>query len=545
MNNPTLFLNLQVIDPASESSGATAFLALDGTIISIGDLAEVKTHPAAQGASVVDLGGRFVLPGFIDPHAHPLMYGQMMDWVDIGPAMAQDIPAIIKILKAIDAQMPAGLPLRAFGYEHRNLTEGRHPNRWDVDQISTTREIYIMNASGHGGVVNSIVLENNNINRTTKDPSGGRFERDEENEPSGVLWDAACDILTGKNGVKLKDHGPNFHLPDSLEILTSQLIQAEEDFWSHGTTTIGDAQVSKREYDVYKFAQEQQLLNCRYTLFITSALLDEAETLRSSTFLDGQFLIANGIKLYADGTLGGWTAYFPEGYAVDKARKGQLYHSSEDYERLFLEAGKKGFHIATHAQSPTAIGMVISATKKLRELGYKTFDNREIIVRIEHCGLPSSAQSEELAELGIVAVAQPLHHHNWGDGVVTAVGEAIGGRFNPLGEFIRTGTRFALSSDAPVAKPRPFETIAAAIDRRTVHGTHMGDQNLSIDLKEAIIAHTMGGAVALGREGSIGSLEVGKFADFVLLEVDPLSLDIETLRSLQVSETWINSRRIY
>lgn len=545
MNQSTLFINLQVIDPASQLGGATAILTDDGKIIAIGDTAEVQAHPAAQGADIVDLGQRFVVPGFIDPHAHPLMYGQMMDWVDVGPSKAQDIPEIIKILKLVDAQMPAGLPLRAFGYEHRNLAEGRHPNRWEIDQISTTREIYIMNASGHGGVVNSIVLESNNIDRSTKDPAAGRFERNEDNEPTGVLWDAACDILTGADGVKLKDHGPNFHLPDSLETLTKQLIQAEVDFASHGTTTIGDAQVSRREYDVYKFAQEKQLLNCRYTFYLTSALLAESEELRSTPFLDGQFLIANGIKLYADGTLGGWTAYFPEGYAVDKERKGQLYHTSEDYERLFLEAGEKGFHIATHAQSPTAIGMVIAATKKLRELGYKTYDGREIVVRIEHCGLPSSAQSAELAELGIVAVAQPLHHHNWGDGVVTAVGEAMGGRFNPLGEFVRSGTKFALSSDAPVAKPRPFETMAAAIDRRTVHGNQMGDQNLAINLTKALFAHTMGGAIALGREDSIGSLEVGKFADFVVLEVDPFSLDIEALRSLEVSETWINSRRIY
>ena len=187
MNQSTLFINLQVIDPASQLGGATAILTDDGKIIAIGDTAEVQAHPAAQGADIVDLGQRFVVPGFIDPHAHPLMYGQMMDWVDVGPSKAQDIPEIIKILKLVDAQMPAGLPLRAFGYEHRNLAEGRHPNRWEIDQISTTREIYIMNASGHGGVVNSIVLESNNIDRSTKDPAAGRFERNEDNEPTGVL----------------------------------------------------------------------------------------------------------------------------------------------------------------------------------------------------------------------------------------------------------------------------------------------------------------------------------------------------------------------
>ncbi len=545
MTSTKIFTNLIVTDPSSSADGSTAILVESGEIRAMGTLEEFKQQLQNQVVETIDLGGKFVLPGFVDPHAHPLMYGQMMDWINVGPQEANGIPQIIEILKRADIELPLGAPLRAFGYEHRNLSEGRHPTRWDLDQIGSVREIYVMNASGHGGVVNSLVLESNQISENSVNPAGGRFERDKQGVPTGVIWDAACDILTGADGVKLSNHAPNFHLPDSLEVLTKQLLQAETDFVSHGTTSIGDAQVSKREFDVYRNAYLQKRTKCRYSFYLTSALLDEAISLKEDSFIDDVFMTFNGIKLYVDGTLGGWTAYFPEGYEVDKSRTGQLYHSQEDYQRLFLEAGKKGFHIATHAQSPTALGMVIDATRALRSLDYKAFDGGEIIVRIEHCGLPLTSQSKEFAELGIISVSQPLHHHNWGDGVVTAVGATLGGRFNPLGEFVREGVSFALSSDAPVAKPRPFEAIAATIDRRTVHGNHMGDENLAIDVRTAFIAHTMGGARALGKQDLIGSLDVGKKADFVVVSQNPLTLDAKKLRALKVEATWINGEKVF
>ena len=542
-----IFKNLTVIDPSSESNGAHAILVKDGLIAAIGSYEELITQATSENLSVeeIDLDGNFLLPGFVDPHAHPLMYGQMMDWVDVGPKEASSIEEIIQILQVAESKLAPGFPLRAFGYEHRNLKEGRHPTRHDVDKISTSRPIYIMNASGHGGAVNSLVLESNAITAETSDPKGGRFERDENGIPTGVIWDAACDILTGPDGVKIANHGPNFHLPDSLDRLVQEFLQAEADFVKNGTTTIGDAQVSMREYEVYEAAKKKNLTRCRYSFFLTSALLPHANQLRQQSFLDQKFMEANGIKLYADGTLGGWTAYFPEGYAADKNRTGQLYHSVEEYEELFLRAGELGFHIATHAQSPTAIAMVIQATRKLREKSYKTPNGEDLVVRIEHCGLPMTEQSQEMAELGIMSVSQPLHHHNWGDGVVTAVGAKMGGRFNPLGEFIREGVSFALSSDAPVAKPRPFQAIAASVDRRTVHGTHMGDHDLSISISDALIAHTMGGAHALGKASLIGSISKNKCADFAVVAKNPLTLDVAQLRELPVESTWVAGKRVF
>lgn len=534
-----VFINAQIISPTVDlPAGADAIAVKDGIISAIG-----KSVELSSGATeIIDLKGAVLLPGFVDPHAHPLMYGQMMDWVDVGPSKAKNITQIIEILKREEAALPAGVPLRAFGYEHRNLEEGRHPTKEDIDQISTTREIYVMNASGHGGAVNTLVLEKSAITAKTPDPKGGAFERDASGNPTGVIWDAACDILTGDAGVKVTNHGPNFHLPDQQWILTQQFLKAQEEFIKFGVTSIGDAQVSSREFDTYLDVQQKKLLKARYSMYIISSEMEQANSFRENKSIDSMLLTAGGIKMYADGTLGGWTAYFPEGYKNDASRKGQLYHDAEEFSLIFQQCAKKGFDIAIHAQSPTAIQMIITATRELKKLeGFA----KSPIIRVEHCGLPTPDQIKDLAQLGIVAVSQPIHHHNWGDGVVSALGGDVGSRFNPLGEFVQNQLVFALSSDAPVGNPNPFEAIAAAMDRTTIHGTKLGDDDLRIDAQTALFAHTMGGAIALGKQDEIGSIEKGKYADFITVDQNPLSCDSSQMRQIKVQATYTGGEKVF
>lgn len=526
-----------------EERVAKAMVIASGRIRHVGSLEECLAAASGLGTAqprVVDLGENTIVPGFIDAHAHPLMLGQMMTWVDCGPDQASSIPEIVALLKRAAQEAPAGRPVRGYGYEQRNLAEQRHPTRFELDEVATDREVYLMNASGHGGVVNSFTFELHGITRDTPNPQGGEFFRDESGELTGELSDAACNVLTGLEGVKIGHHGPNFHLADEPEEHQRQLFAAQENFFQGGVTSVGDAQVSRREFDTYLRLAEQGDLKMRVSMYLLSHLLDEALEMGLHGQFGNEYLSFAGIKFYSDGTLGGWTAYFPDGYVGDPCRTGQLYHEPADYAGMIRKAHRAGLQTATHSQSPDALEMVISAIEgALAEL--PDADARH---RIEHCGLPTPAQITRMAQAGIMPVNQPQHHFNWGEGVEQAVGTP-GERFNPLGEFERAGVPVTISSDAPVADPRPLEAIQAAASRITRRGTQLGDDSLAISVANALRAHTISAARALGRESEIGSLEVGKRADFAVLEADPLTTPIDQLRRIRVTSTWVGGEQVY
>ncbi|MGX9346471.1 amidohydrolase [Microbacterium sp. KNMS] len=519
---------------------ATAMLIDRGRILAVGDreTCAAAAHALGLDPETVDLGDGVVVPGFVDAHAHPLMYGQMMTWVDCGPEKAGSIPEIVALLRAAAEGLPEGRPVRGYGYEHRNLAERRHPTRFELDEVSTEREVYLMNASGHGGVVNSVTLERAGVDRGTPDPEGGVFFRDADGELTGELSDAACNILTGVHGVKIGHHGPNFHLADEPEEHLRQLDVATRRFLEGGVTAIGDAQVSRREFDMYLRLAEAGRLELRVSMYLLSHLLDEALEMGLVGAFGNAHLSFAGIKLYADGTLGGWTAYFPDGYVGDPCRTGQLYHEPAEYAELIRRAHAAGLQTATHAQSPTAIEMVVSAI----EAALAERPDPDARHRIEHCGLPTADQIRRMAAAGIRPVNQTQHYYNWGEGVEEAIGTP-GERFNPLGEFEAAGVPITISSDAPVAEPIPLEAIQTAVTRVTRRGRRLGPDDLCVSARAALRAHTYEGAVSLGREDDLGSLEVGKCADFAVLSDDPLAVEPERIAAIRVRETWIGGER--
>nr|WP_276584691.1 amidohydrolase [Brevibacterium permense] len=516
---------------------ASAMLIGGGQILAVGTIADAEAVAADRGLVPVhvDFPQATIVPGFIDPHAHPLMYGQLHTWIDVSPDAVTSIPEIIEILRQESAKLPAGVPIRGYGYEQRNLIERRHPTRRELDEVSRDREVYIMNASGHGGVVNTFTFEKFGVTRNTPNPEGGEFFRDSEGELTGELSDAACNILTGMGGVKIGHHGPNFHLGDEAAEHQRQLDIVQREFLKGGVTAIGDAQVSKREFAAYLGMADRGGLQMRVSMYFLSHILDAVLDLGLTGPFGNAFLSAAGIKLYADGTLGGWTAYFPDGYLGDPCRTGQLYHSPEEYSELLRRAHVAGLQTATHAQSPIAIKMVVDAI----ETALAERPDLDARHRIEHCGLPDPAEVIRMAQLGIRPVNQTQHYYNWGEGVEQAIGTP-GERFNPLGEFRDAGVPITLSSDAPVAEPRPLEAIQAAVTRVTRRGRKLGPDSLRISAEEALRAHTLEGAITLGRDNEFGSLAVGKRADFTVLEADLLEVPGEEIAAISVLETWVD-----
>jgi len=517
----------------AEPARVEAVAVRDDLIAWAGSLEECRAR-AGPDREERDLGGHALLPGFVDAHIHPLMFGQTRSWVDVGPAAAPSIEAMVERLRHHAATFPPGQSVHGYGYDLRRIAEGRHPTAAELDRAAADREVTVMHASGHGGVVNSMVLAQAGIGAATADVPGGEIGRAPDGTPNGLLMDAAWDLLAGADGVRTGRHGPNIHHAEPSAALLEHLAQAQDRILRTGITTVADAQVTRREMETWLALRDAGRLRLRVHLYVLSSLLDEVQALGLVRPLGDAWLRFAGIKLYADGTLVGRTAWFPEGYPGDPEERGLLYHDPAEFRALLARAHTAGLQTATHALSPAAIGLVLDGIEEAERASPRP-DAR---FRIEHCALPTVEQVARMARLGVVPVAQSQHAFAFGDGAIAAVGRELGERYHPLGLYARSGVRFALSSDAPVAQPAPLQAVQAAVERRTVLGTALGPDDLRVDVEDALRAYTIDAAWACHADRLVGSIEPGKLADLVVLSADPTSVPTAAIGSIAAKETW-------
>ncbi|HUP83571.1 MAG TPA: amidohydrolase [Candidatus Limnocylindria bacterium] len=520
----------------AQPSRAEAVATRGDRILAVGSLADCRSA-AGAGATEVDLGGRALLPGFVDAHIHPLMYGQTSSWLDASADRAGSIDALVELLRGEALKVPADRPLYAYGYDLRRFPERRHPTARDLDRASSEREILLMHASGHGGVVNTAVLNRAGLTAGTPDPDGGDFGRFEDGSPNGRLFDSAWDLLAGEFGVRTEHHGPNIHHADSPDRLMAELEWAQAHILRAGITTVADAQVTRREMESWLALRDAGKLRMRVHMYVLSVLLNEVLQMGLVAPLGDDWLRFAGIKLYADGTLVGRTAWMPDGYPDEPDNHGLLYHDQAFYSDMIRRAHSAGLQTATHALSSAAIGVVLDALSAAE----RERPRRDARHRIEHCALPTAEQVAQMAALGIVPVAQSQHALLYGDGAIAAAGPEDGGRYHPLGMYARAGVRYALSSDAPVAAPNPLQAVAAAVSRTTVLGTTLGSDDLKVSAEQALRAYTIDAAWGCHAEGNVGSIERGKKADFAIVSSDPT---VAAAESVSISETWVGGVRI-
>ncbi|MDG2427507.1 MAG: amidohydrolase family protein [Acidimicrobiales bacterium] len=515
---------------AGDAETTVEALRIDGRRVTVaGTLAEAR---AVGYAKEVDLAGRCVLPGFVDAHTHPLMLGQCGSWVDL--TSASSVNEVVKLLgeeaRAVRQRDPDDTtPIRGFGYDHHRYDGQHHPTAIELDRAADDRTITIMQISGHGFCVNSHGLAEAGITPTTPTPQGGVIDRDDHGHPTGRVFDAACDLLTGPNGVKIGNHGPNLHLPDDPEDLDQMLNDAQNKFLSAGITTVGDCQVTEREIRTFLTARDSDRLAIRVVMYVLSSHADSLDHLGLDSWLGDDRLSIGGVKHYADGALTGSTALLPCGCG---ATHGHLYHPPGDLEDLLVASGAAGRQTATHAQGPDAIQMVLDA---LGRAPYRP----DLRHRIEHCGFPSTDQLATMRRLGVVPVPQPTQVHLYGEGVRRDHPNLADSMY-PSGRIAAAGVPVVLSSDAPVSSPDVLLACWAAETRLTTAGQVLGADN-RISRREAFAGYTAGGAHALRRD-DLGMLLPGRLADLAILDDDPFNQPVNHVPDLSVVETWVDGR---
>ena len=508
-------------------------------VVAVGGEAAVRAM-APPDAQQIDVDGGTILPGFIDPHNHLAFTGAELASVDVRyPGVASIADLVARIADAAE-RTPDGQWIRAVGVNPEQFPDGRLPTRWDIDEATRVHPVLVQHMSGHHALANSLALEQRGVGDDTSDPAGGHLVRDDRGRVTGYCLDAA-QALVVPIAVDIGHHGPGFHDDAPLEEIVGDIDRGSRAYLEAGITSIVDAQVTRRELDGYRLARERGLLGVRVTAMPISSQLDEYLAIGMAGRFGDDRLAIGPMKFYSDGALTGGTAAFSTPYGASGEFTGSLYWGSEgEFRDAIMRAHAAGWQIGVHAQGDRAIDRVLDAYEAA--LAAHPRDNHRH--RIEHCGGPRSDQLERMAHLGVWAIGQPRYFWDAGDGWLGALDSARVNRLQPYREMLAAGVHFALSSDAPVASYRPLDTVYSAIARTTVGGEAVGaDQAISVE--EALRACTHDAAASYFAEDRLGTLEVGKLADVVVLAGDPFAAAPEHLADLRVEMTLLGGEVVY
>lgn len=491
----------------------------------------------------IDLNGATLIPGFIDTHNHILMYGQQKHQVDCRSPFNKNIKDIQQRLAEAAQQKNENEWIIGYGYDDSLLEEMRHPTKMDLDAINTKHPIFIRHISGHLAVTNSAGLQIAGITKDTPQPEGGHIEKDSLGEPTGVLFEPGAMNL-------VFSHVP---LPDKEELIQI-LKEVNNDYLAEGITTNTDAGIGlfngEEELDIYLQAIKENPRSMKMRLMILNELLIDNGPFHTytATELDNEIQErTNGkarldsAKIFQDGSIQGLTGALRKPYHCDNHLYGDLIYKQEIINEFALDFHQRGFRIATHGNGDRAIGSIIEAY----EYALKNGEQRDHRHRIEHVQTATEKDLEKMSELDIAASFFINHVYYWGDRHRDIfLGPDRAKRLNPLKEADHLNILYTLHSDCPITPISPLFSVWAAVNRVTSSGEVLG-AGQKIDVETALKTMTTYGARLNFEENEKGTIEVGKTADFAILEEDPTLINPMKIKDINVLATYIDGQLVF
>jgi predicted amidohydrolase YtcJ len=519
-----------------------AIAVKDGRIIAVGYRDEVMKLSGAK-TRLVDLDGKTLVPGFVDPHGHVFNAGIQAVSANLLPrpdGEVNDIAEMQATLRAWSGQNQKVTSkygwIVGFGYDDAQLKEQRHPTRDDLDKVSSELPVVIVHQSGHIGVMNSKALGLVGINANSKDPQGGLIRRKSgSQEPDGVLEEAAF-------------FGPFFALLSKLSPEANKaLFKAGVNLYkSYGYTTAQEGRASTGAVTTMSAVAKAGGLDIDVVAYPDIASDSGAIKAPLLSRNYAKHFRIGGAKLTLDGSPQGKTAwltkpYFkvPEGQSADYRGYAQF---KDDQTNAFVDlAFKNGWQLLAHVNGDAAVDQLITAVR-LAEKKYGMADRRTVAIHAQTARLD---QVEAFKALGIIPSFFPMHTFYWGDWHRDSVlGPERAVNISPTGWAIERSMIFTSHHDAPVAMPDPMRVLSATVTRVTRSGQVLGPVHRTTPLV-ALKAHTLWSAYQHFEEKSKGSLEVGKLADFVVLDGNPLTVDPTKIAEIKVVETIKEGRTVY
>jgi len=509
---------------------AEAIVVNNDKIIFVG-VADEAMKLAGKGHQMINLKGKTLLPGLIDGHAHFGNFSSQAIGAKILPspdAEADDIPTLIEILK--DWNTPENRALTGWifgmGFDDSVLAEKRFPTKQDLDKVSTETPIMIIHISGHFASLNSKGLELLEITADTKNPEGGIIRRMPNSmEPNGVLEELAAIPLYAKALT-----------PASEEALMKFMTAGQNMALSYGYTTAQDGRTMGEHALLAKLA-EMGFWKLDVVSYVDYMFTEPLESKWYSKKYNKHYRVG-GMKITLDGSPQGRTAWRTTPYLLppDGADKNYLGYpaipNDIDVTAIYEKAFANNYQILTHANGDAAMDQMIRTMKPLEEK-YGNSDRRNVLIHGQYI---RDDQLDSFKELNVITSLFPLHTFYWGDWHKEIIGDSLGNRISPVRTALSKGLKITIHTDAPVALPNLMRVVWTAVERTSRSGQVIGESE-RLTAYEALKAITIWSAYQHFEENEKGTLEEGKLADIVILDKNPLKVEPDTIKDIQVVET--------
>jgi predicted amidohydrolase YtcJ len=510
----------------------------EGRIIAAGSNAEVERLTGAS-TQMVDLGGRFVMPGFNDAHLHLASGG--FEQLNVSLSL---VPSLEEMQRRIAQRVKTAEPnewITGRGWDHTLWEDRRLPTRQDIDKVVGDRPAIFNRTDGHIAVVSSAALRIAGITRDTKAPEAGAIDRDPQGEPTGILRETAMGLVTR-------------HIPRPTPSQRRRAVElALEEAARWGVTSAQDGSAWE-DFLVYQELQKEDRLTLRIAAWLEFGAPLDSLRLRRGSHPGHDLMLRTGmLKGYMDGTLGSRTAAMLEPFSDDPGNRGLPRYKQEELNKLTRERVQAGFQVGFHAIGDAATDMALDAfTEAQRHLKQQQRTRPPddapyggLRLRVEHAQVTNPKQYTRFRRLDVIASMQPNHlltDMNW---AASRLGPQRKRHSYAWRSFLEAGVRLAFGTDYPVEPINPFRVLYACVTRKNeaAAAEYVPEEKLTMD--EAIAGYTSGAAYAEFAERDKGTLQPGMLADFIVLDRDLTKVEPPEVLKTRVLRTVLGGKTVF
>ncbi len=528
----TVYINGNIHTVDSAFSLASILVVRGQALVYVGNDEAVARKFTGPATAVVDLGGKTVIPGLIDGHMHFLLEGEQLSSL---PLALKSKEAVLDLVRAEAARLKPGEWITGGGWNQEIWPGKSWPTREELDAAAPDNPVVLGRVDRHSIWVNSRALEAAGITRHTPDPRGGEILKNAQGDVLGILTDTAAQIVSGKIP------------PLSEERRYAALLKAQQELFAYGITSIADAGQSVDNVDLMRKGYEAGELRLRVYVMLNASDNQDIAYLKAGhkperEMYDNRLSVA-AVKIFSDGALGSRSAWLLGDYADRAGHKGNGRYSDAELYALVRRAREEGFQVGVHAIGDAAVRQCLTAMEGvLKEQPLP--DHR---YRIEHFQIVQAEDIARAAQDRVIPAMQSVHAASDLNMAEARVGPELIRTSYAWRSVIAAGGIIANGSDAPVEPVNPYHGIYAAVARTDLNGKPQGGwyPEQKMTREEALKSFTIWPAYAQFEEGLKGSLEVGKVADFVVLDRDILRCPENEIKDAKVLLTVVGGRVEY